>query len=708
MTQKLPPLGRVLLYLAALESLRSNTQRIRSADFILSIGDIAPNEVRDDFAAMGIPFEDKTDLDVNLAYWALVKVRSVAEQDAVKAKEIDVHILRTEDIYRAIRQGPLGEAATNDSFPRSPQGAQLIDAAFDLALNNPELFLLGHGRMVEGQVAFRHQLEAARNALEEMAGVAIIADEVGLGKTIIAGLILEEVLAREPEATALILVPANLREQWVEDELPGFFDRRPVSDIKGLTYSQLADVKVMLLSLDQAKGTRKDSALSTLLISRTWDLLILDEAHECRNDESLRFKFVYSLKARKRIFLTATPIHNTGYDIFNLATLLKPGCLGHKRFFGETYMDGERVLKANDALQAAIRPMMTRTLRRKTGIRFAKRSLVSVRIDKFKKEESDLYDELLQLLRGVYQRHMGSAAEIARPSGRRQHVSQFVLISMLVLREMASHPLAAIGTLKAALRERVREFAATTHDDSDLRRLDAIIERYQRQTWDISHHAKSERLLEEASRLFASSRKFVIYVNYLETQKILTRLLKQQHPEMAVVSYEGGLGRDQKKAAIRAFRENKHACLVSTDCGGQGLNLQFADCILNYDFPWNPMRIEQRIGRVDRVKQVSGNVTVLNFCTIGTVEEYVQIVLTSKLKECQHVLGEFASPLQIEKVYEDKLTMGIGSALMNSHDADEMRKRMSSLGESELRRYVGDYLIYEKKAPPQWTWRPRG
>ena len=167
------------------------------------------------------------------------------------------------------------------------------------------------------------------------------------------------------------------------------------------------------------------------------------------------------------------------------------------------------------------------------------------------------------------------------------------------------------------------------------------------------------------------------------------------------------MGPDLKTEATTAFKDEAKACLVSTDSGGQGLNLQFADCVVNYDFPWNPMRIEQRIGRVDRVKQQSKLVKILNFRTTGTVEEYVQIVLTSKLKECRSVLGEFTSPLQIEKIYEDKLTMGIGKALMEAANAEDMRKRMMKLGEDDLRRYIGEYSLYEEQAPPEWTWRPR-
>lgn len=434
--------------------------------------------------------------------------------------------------------------------------------------------------------------------------------------------------------------------------------------------------------------------------------LIVDEAHDCRNADRLRFRFVYSIQALRRVFLTATPIHNSGYDIFNLATLLRPGCLGQRRFFAERHMAGKRLLKNSEALQQELEPMMTRTLRREAGIRFAEREFKLIEIEAFKREESVLYDELLQLLRSVYQRHMGGAAKIARPSGKPQYVSQFVLIAMLVLREMASHPLAAIKTLETALRGHVAEFAKITHDDSDLVKLDRFIERYTSQSWDVAHHAKSERLMKEARLLFAEGKKFVVYVNYLKTLEELVKQFAKQTPGARIVSYEGTMDQAEKTEAMELFRSEPKACLVSTDSGGQGLNLQFADCVVNYDFPWNPMRIEQRIGRVDRVKQESKLVRILNCRTRGTVEEYVQIVLTSKLKEVKSVLGEFSSPLQIEKIYEDKLTMGIGKALMESADADDMRKRMMRLGEDELKRYVGDYSLYEQHTP-EWTWRPR-
>lgn len=702
-----PPLQRILSYRETLERLREEGAALTTTTFIVALGQFSPDIVRQDFAEMGVGLDLRSNLDVDSAYWAVVRCQAFAEDELRTSGSIGLQFPELTTLLAQVEALERTYADGRRSASSGCHAARMVELAFDAA-DGLSLFLLGHGRMSNGQVAFPHQLKTAKRVLEEMNGVAIVADEVGLGKTNIAGLILEEVVAHNANASVLILVPPNLRKQWVKDELPLFFNRLVRSNLDhSLSLSEIASTPIVLLSLDQAKGDGKNDALSRILLDRLWDLVILDEAHDCRNADSLRFKFVYSLQALRRVFLTATPIHNSGYDIFSVATLLKPGCLGQRGFFTERHMAGKRLLKDSDALQQDLKPLMTRTLRACTRIHFAKRDFKLIRIKEFKKQESVLYDELLGILRGIYRRHMGSSARISQPSGQSQYVSQFVLIAMLVLREMASHPLAAIHTLKTALRKQVEQFAFKSRNDLDLAKLDAFIGRYTSQTWNISHHAKSEQLLKEAGRLLAEGKKFIVYVNYLKTLDTLSKLLARQNPSAKILSYEGSMGHAEKTEAMTAFKDEPKACLVSTDSGGQGLNLQFADCVVNYDFPWNPMRIEQRIGRVDRVKQTSKQIRILNFRTEGTVEEYVQIVLTTKLKECRSVLGEFTSPLEIEKIYEDKLTMGIGKALMEAKDAEDMRKKMKRLGEDELRSYVGEYALYEDQAPPEWTWQPR-
>ncbi len=453
----MPPLERMLAYLPVLEQLRKRRDSISPAELVGVFEDTPPKVVRADFAEMGIELRGGGSIKLHPLYWEVFDRAAKAEQEAIRDTEPHLQLPTQGDILATLKGGARAQSAGGGGALTAAGAARLADLAHDVAVENPELFSLGHAAMPAGRMAFRHQLASVRSVLDDMHGVAIVADEVGMGKTIVAGLILEELLAQEPAATALILVPPNLRRQWVEDELLGFFGRSVPWDLRDLSLSQIAHAKVLLLSLDQAKGDGKGDALSTTLRQRSWDLLIVDEAHDCRNANSLRFRFVYSLRARRRVFLTATPLHNSGYDVFTLATLLKPGSLGTRSSFAERFMAGERLLKENSALHDSIQSMMLRKLRADSGLPFAKRKLTSITIEKFKKEEEALYDRLLGLLRTIYQRHMGAATEIMRPSARPQHVSQFVLIAMLVLREMASHPMAAIQTLKTALRKRVKE-----------------------------------------------------------------------------------------------------------------------------------------------------------------------------------------------------------------------------------------------------------
>lgn len=672
--------------------------------------ELAPKVVREQLASLKI--ETAGFIDVNRAFWTVERAQAAANAAARQAETIrlippEEHELRELLTTCMASEKPVFEPADET---KAAEAIMALDAAYDYAAEAPELFLLGHGCMEPGEVAFLHQIRTCKQFLEDMGNATLVADEVGLGKTIIAGLAIAEIYKRVPDHAILVLVPPNLRVQWYK-KLRRFFGLTVATDKRPLAYERLARERILVLSLDKSKGKRKDTAAREILLDREWDLLIVDEAHQCRNESSIRHKFVFSLRAASRLFLTATPVQNSGYDIFSLANLLLPGFFGQKVVFTERHMATERTLKNSEAIQDQLAALMLRTLRKDTGgLPFpVRQDPKAVRVTDFKPEEKVIYDGLLTILKGIYNRHLGSSAVVQLPSGRESHVSQFVLIAMLVLREMASHPLAALGTLKSALRSKVLEMARLSRDDSDLENLDRFIMRYNKQKWDVKHHAKSERLVQLAGELRDAGRTCVIYVNYHITHDIVSTLITKAYPAVLVLGYHGRLNQDQKDNVLDRFRNEHGAFLISTDCGAEGLDMEFADTVINYDFPWNPMRLEQRIGRVDRYGETTAKtISVYNFLTEGTVEEYVQIVLTRKIKECQIVLGEFTSPLEIEKVYEDKMVMGIGNALMNSRDADDMRAKMNALKADDWRGYVGDYGVYEKRTPQRWTWSPRG
>jgi SNF2 family DNA or RNA helicase len=695
----MPPLERILSYIDLVRRLRKASNVAEAHEFISRIGTIAPDTVRQDLLDLDVRLPLKGLVDLNDIYWRLVR-----EQDAIELKTSNAHVAPTLPNARdVIANCPTQRRGTFEGLA----AARILDRAFDLLASDATLVLPGHGKASDAIVAHVHQLRTARQVLVTSFGTAIVADEVGLGKTMVAGLLIEELLAADPDARVLILVPSNLREQWQSVELPKLFGRiiPPFPSTHMSFYVERE--RVVLLPLDQAKGRQQDHALADLLRSRLWDLLVIDEAHDCRNADSARFRFVYSLRAKRKLFLSATPLHNSGYDLYSVVTLLRPGMLGDRKWFGDTYMDGERLLADGDNLKAAVMPILLRTTRAEAGLKFPLRRHRIVEIRQFGEAESTLYNELLAILKGTYSRYMSSSVELSRASGATQRVSQFVLTAMLVLREMASHPLAAVNTLNTALRDRVREFAEVTRDDTELNRLDAFIKTFSSVVWDHDRHAKSARLIDEIAQLIARRGRVIIYVNYLKTLDIIAKVLRLKNRKLSVFSYEGKLATHQKTDVLKSFQATETSCLISTDAGGQGLNLQFANCVINYDFPWNPMRIEQRVGRVDRLGQESRSVEIVNFRTLGTVEEYVQIVLTKKLKECQSVLGDFASPFQIEKLYEDRLAVGIGTALLQARDVHDMRRRMSRLGEGELREYIGEMSTNEGRAA-NWQWRPSG
>lgn len=707
--QTSPPLGHLISYLTVLSRLRNKkSSSISLNDFVGELENLTPQAVRSDLEELGI--DATKEIDIDRLYWGVQRAQTAAENVVRQADALEVAIPTREEVLLLLERCSSNADSVRDSIGSGNVGEAIstLEAAYDYAIEEPSLFLLGHGQMTAGKIAFLHQIKTCKRLLEQMAGIALVADEVGLGKTMIAGLLIADLRARTTRSNILILVPPNLRRQWAK-KLKVFFDINAVTDLGPLSLEKAKRAPILLLSLDKAKGKKHSSAIRDVLLDRQWDLLVVDEAHQCRNEESIRHKFVFSILAERRLLLTATPVQNSGYDIYSLANLLLPGFFGQKGAFTERHMATERTLRDAQSIQDDLSSLLIRNLRKHTGIRFPERlPPIAVRVKDFKPEETETYDRLLTILKGIYNRHLGSSAAIHLPSGQETHVSQFVLIAMLLLREMASHPLAAVETLRTALRQKVEEMAKISRDDSDLKNLDAFIRDYTRQKWDLAHHAKSEQLVQLACKLIDSGHKFVIYVNYHLTHDIVSRLVAKARSKTKVLAYHGRLDQDRKDKVLERFREEPGTCLISTDCGGEGLDMEFADTVVNYDFPWNPMRLEQRIGRVDRFGQEAKTVTIYNFLTEGTVEEYVQIVLTRKIKECQAVLGEFTSPLQIEKVYEDKMAMGIGNALMMSHDADDMRAKMNALKTDDWRGYVGDYGTYEKDTPQRWTWSPRG
>ncbi|MDA8193303.1 MAG: SNF2-related protein [Thermaerobacter sp.] len=448
----------------------------------------------------------------------------------------------------------------------------------------PELAVrLGHSLDLH-----RYQVESALRVTGPLGGRAILADEVGLGKTIEAGLVIAELRARGLVESVLVLVPAGLKRQW-DSEMRQKFGWLPMQSARDRGW-------IWVLSIDTAKR----SPLLEQLQVVPWDLLIVDEAHRLKNPRTLNYRLVAGITAKHLLLLTATPLENRLTELYALVNLVKPGLFGsYLRFYGQ-FMLNPRTPKNAAALRQLLSRVMVRRQRREVGREFPPRqvSLWPIRLGV---QERQLYDTLTFALRREYRQRLG---------GR-----ETILPLITLQRELCSSPQALLPTLRAAtwlgpLQERLLGLATS-----------------------VSRTAKVEAVGELLERMAG---KVLIFTEYRATQAALIAELAAQG--IPVRGFHGGLSAGQRDAAVAWFR-GPGRVLVSTEAGGQGINLQFCHQLINFDLPWNPMRIEQRIGRVHRLGQTRP-VAIYNLFSVATIEENILELLHEKIDLFRHVIGE--------------------------------------------------------------------
>lgn len=438
-----------------------------------------------------------------------------------------------------------------------------------------------------------HQLEVAKQVVENMNGKAILADEVGLGKTIEAGLILKEYMIRGLVKKVLILVPASLVTQWAS-ELNSKFFIPAVAQKKSYVWEQC---DVVISSIDTAKR----SPHREIIYSLDYDLVIIDEAHKLKNNKTKNYEFVQNLKKKFCLLLTATPIQNRISEIFNLVSLLKPGHLGSANDFYNKYKKDSRSIDDDEHLKELVNKVMIRNRRADTGIEWTKRMVETIAVD-FSKEEKELYDAVSSL----------------RSSG-----TSGMFSVMTLQREACSSREAVFYTLKNMLNKYEDPKPGFT---DQVQQLIQLVEKVQ-------SNAKAEKALELIKEI---NDKVIIFTEYRATQLYLQWFLKQHG--ITSVPFRGGFKRGKKDWMRELFKNNAQV-LIATEAGGEGINLQFCHHIINFDLPWNPMRLEQRIGRIHRLGQEK-DVMIYNFAIKGTVEEHVLKLLYEKIHLFEKVIGE--------------------------------------------------------------------
>ena len=465
---------------------------------------------------------------------------------------------------------------------------------------------------LHGVEAHWYQVETVRKVLKQYRGRVLLADEVGLGKTVEAGMVLKEYILRGMAERILILTPASLVGQW-RDEMATKFGIDCATSHDALFRSDperfWAQPRVIA---SIAAARRKDHA--ELLAGLAYDVVVVDEAHHLRDQASASYRLVNSLQKRFLLLLSATPVQNNLIELYNLLTLLQPGIFKTPREFRAAYMvPGKPREPANrERLRDLMRGVMVRNTRALAALRMPRRHASTLRATP-DPAEAACYGELTALVREM-------AAGAGPAGGQAPH------------RLSLQHLLTAAGSSPAASAAAIARFAERHSDDA---RWTALLAR----TWAIAAGAKEAALL----RLLAQNpaEKTLVFVHHRDSLMHLADRLRREG--MPFATFSGDMSGPQKDAAVEAFRD-RVPLLLCTESGGEGRNLQFCNTLVNFDIPWNPMAIEQRIGRIDRIGQAR-EVFIFNLVTAGTIEDAVLRILDEKINMFELVVGEVGAIL---------------------------------------------------------------
>ena len=456
----------------------------------------------------------------------------------------------------------------------------------------------------------KHQISAAKTVIQEMNGRAILADEVGLGKTIEAGLILKEYMIRGLVKKALILVPASLTNQWII-ELQNKFHIPVTHYRKNYDWS---NYPLLIASLDLAKRKEHREKITEI----DFDLVIIDEAHRLKNDQTINYKFVQALKKKYCLLLTATPIQNNLMEIFNLISILKPGYLGDRKSFTRKYSKNRDAINNHPYLQKLIKQVMVRNRRQDTLLDNIKRHVHTIWLQ-FNEEEAQVYTTI----ENAYKHHAS-------------------LSKITFLKEFCSSREACYLSIQKSLKDEA------TSEQLDL--LEAIAS--------LPHHTKAQKLVEIIKQI--GNEKIIVFTEYRATQYYLQWYLQQFN--ISSVPFQGSMNKGRKEWMKQLFSESKQV-LIATEAGGEGINLQFCHHIINYDLPWNPMRLEQRIGRIHRFGQ-KNQIQIYNFAIEKTIETHILTLLYEKLSIFEQAIGkldQILATLQIKNIEDEVKTIMSGT-----------------------------------------------
>jgi len=455
-----------------------------------------------------------------------------------------------------------------------------------------------------------YQTETVKKVLRQFHGRVLLCDEVGLGKTIEAGMLIKEYIMRGMVRNILILAPSPLVSQWKEEMYSKFgMDFLTTDDFEFMSDPEgFWKRKFIIASINTAKSAKNRPSV----IEQFFDLVVVDEAHHLKNRTTLSWKLVNQIRKKFIFLLTATPVQNNLIELFNLITLLKPGQFKTEKVFKQEYvMKGNLKAPANkERLRELLRDVMIRNTRSAIDLKLPRRFATTLRV-KPSDAERDIYHGISEYLREMNLKK--------------------TMVNLL-LREAGSSPYSLKQTL-LNMKDGVGSIGDSTGISSHemkKSRLRTIIEAIE----NLEDISKGRMLLELLQK--NPDEKKVIFTQFIKSMDYITDLLWRH--KIPYVTFRGDIPLREKDSAIARFR-SEIPVLVSTESGGEGRNMQFCNTIINFDLPWNPMRIEQRIGRLHRIGQ-SRDVFIFNLSVRETLEDYIIDILDNKINMFEMVIGE--------------------------------------------------------------------
>ena len=494
------------------------------------------------------------------------------------------------------------------------------------------------------------------------APVALFADDVGLGKTISAGLVLNELQTRKKVRRALILCPKMVIPQWKEELVEKFGIHSGTGVGKDLEPWLHHQVPVVITTYESARNRMDD------IRAASFDMLILDEAHRLKNlygtPKPPEFaKLIHESLVRRDfryvLMLTATPIQNGLWNLYSLIDCLSRA-KGHENPFGtpDEFVDRyvadtkTKAVQLRDGRKTEFRrkveEYMVRTSRGRAGLVFPTRMVNPVQCDPSPAEKR------LQKLVGTAMEGMNALAQVS------------------LAEALMSSPRALLAQIRRSQQSKAngediqRQFEAgvlAAGDGCKLTRLLGILEGLK------ANNPNQWRAL--------------VFTRRKETVELITERLRER--QISVGTIQGG--EDSKnQSSVRAFRANPPGVhvIVSTDSGAVGLNLQVCNVVINYDLPWNPMVLEQRIGRVQRLKSDFKYVEVINLTVKGSIEDRIVACLMAKLQVISETIGDVeaileASSFSDDEQFEIELRSLVTRALMGQDVEESLKKSQESI-----------------------------